>query len=227
IETKARSLQVARDLETKIHSTRPIRIHWSGCPAGCGNHTVADIGLLGVKAKVDGKVVDAVDVFVGGSSGPNANQGLKLLENVPSDTLPQVLQGLIKHGDPEKLRRQIRALTPAASVPAAAAITPASAADVRPVIPIGALAEGTGKTVIVDGIQVAVFNSGGQLCAIENVCPHAGASLAEGVLDGAEVLCPLHNFRFNIHTGACSTDPILRVRTFTVVPHAGGFTVSA
>lgn len=227
IETKARSLKVARDLETKIHSTRPIRIHWSGCPAGCGNHTVADIGLLGVKAKVDGKIVDAVDVFVGGSSGPQANQGIKLLENVPCDTLPQVLHGLIKHGDPEKIRRQLRTLPPAPSAPAVAVTAPASAADGRPVIQVGTLAEGTGKVVIVDGIQVAVFNRGGQLCAIDNVCPHAGASLAEGMLDGPEVLCPLHNFRFNIHTGVCSTDPILRVKTFAVVPHAGGFTVSA
>src|SRR3989475_8036854 len=62
IETKARALQIARTLETKVHHGKPIRIHWSGCPAGCGNHTVADIGLLGVKAKVDGQAVDAVDV---------------------------------------------------------------------------------------------------------------------------------------------------------------------
>jgi len=228
IETKARSLKVARALEAKIPSGRPIRIHWSGCPAGCGNHTVADIGLLGVKTKVDGKVVDAVDIFVGGSSGRNANQGIKLLENVPCDTLPQVLEGLVKHGDPEKVRRQLRALTPAASVPAAATspAAPTPAADARPVIQPGEIAEGTGKAVIMDGIQVAVFRRGGRLCAIENVCPHAGASLADGVLDGDEVLCPLHNFRFNITTGACATDPILRVKTFSVVPHAGGFTVN-
>ena len=228
IETKARSLKVARALEAKIHSGRPIRIHWSGCPAGCGNHTVADIGLLGVKTKVDGKVVDAVDVFVGGSSGRNANRGIKLLENVPCDTLAQVLEGLVKHGDPEKVRRQLRALTPAAPVPAAATspAAPAPAADARPVIQAGEIAEGAGKAVIVDGIQVAVFRRGGQLCAIENVCPHAGASLADGVLVGDEVLCPLHNFRFNITTGACVTDPILRVKTFSTVPHAGGFTVN-
>jgi ferredoxin-nitrite reductase len=126
IETKARALKIARALETKIHSGKPIRLHWSGCPAGCGNHTVADIGLLGVKAKVDGKVVDAVDVFVGGSSGRSANEGLRLLEGVPCDTLPQVLEGLIKHGDPQKIRRQLRELAPPApvAVPAAAAQTP-------------------------------------------------------------------------------------------------------
>ena len=229
IETKARSLQVARALEAKIHSGRPIRIHWSGCPAGCGNHTVADIGLLGVKTKVDGKVVDAVDVFVGGSSGREAVQGIKLLENVPCDTLPQVLEGLVRHSEPEKIRRQLRTLTSAASVPAPAASAAAStpAAEARPVIQANEIAEGAGKAVIVDGVQVAVFRRGGQLCAIENICPHAGASLAEGLLEGDEVLCPLHNFRFDIKTGVCSTDPILRVKTFTVLPDPGGFTVKA
>src|SRR5438445_652916 len=39
IETKSRALQIARTLEAKVHHGRPIRIHWSGCPAGCGNHT--------------------------------------------------------------------------------------------------------------------------------------------------------------------------------------------
>src|SRR3989442_5891240 len=91
IETKARALQIARTLETKVHHGKPIRIHWSGCPAGCGNHTVADIGLLGVKAKVDGQAVDAVDVFVRGSSGPHALQGLRILACVPCGTLPETV----------------------------------------------------------------------------------------------------------------------------------------
>jgi ferredoxin-nitrite reductase len=226
IETKQRALRVARALETKVHSGRPIRIHWSGCPAGCGNHTVADIGLLGVKAKVDGKIVDAVDVFVGGASGRQAHAGLKLLENVPCDTLPQVLEGLVKHVDAEKVRRQLAALTPPTAVVAAPAPAAAPAVNGRPVIQLDEIAEGAGKAVTVDGIPIAVFRRGDRLCAIENVCPHAGASLAEGVLDGDEVLCPLHNFRFNVTTGACATDPILRVKIFAVVPHGGGFTVN-
>jgi len=110
IETKHRALQIARSLEAKLPKGKPISIHWSGCPAGCGNHTVADIGLLGTKAKVDGKVVDAVDVFIGGSSGPQANQGIKVMENVPCDDLPQVLEGLSRYADFEKVRGQVRTI---------------------------------------------------------------------------------------------------------------------
>src|SRR5207245_4572121 len=117
IETKSRALQIARTLEVKVHHGRPIRIHWSGCPAGCGNHTVADIGLLGTKAKVDGKAVDAVDVFVGGSSGPHATQGIRMLEGVPCDTLAQTLEGLIRHLEPDKVRRQLRMLAESTPAP--------------------------------------------------------------------------------------------------------------
>jgi sulfite reductase beta subunit-like hemoprotein len=69
IETKKRALEIARTLEQNLGAVKPITIAWSGCPAGCGNHHVADIGLQGTKAKVDGKVVDAVTIFVEANRG--------------------------------------------------------------------------------------------------------------------------------------------------------------
>jgi ferredoxin-nitrite reductase len=72
-------------------------MHWSGCPAGCGNHAAADIGLLGKNARIDGQIVDAVDVFVGGKAGPNAKPGTKILEDVPCDMLPELLERLIPY----------------------------------------------------------------------------------------------------------------------------------
>ena len=219
IETKSRALQIARTLEAKVHHGRPIRIHWSGCPAGCGNHTVADIGLLGTKAKVDGKAVDAVDVFIGGSSGPRATQGIRILEGVPCDTLPQTLEGLIRHLEPDKVRRQLRMLSE--STPAA---KPERAA--RPVVVADELQEGAGKALTVNGTEVAVFRCSNQLYALENRCPHAAGSLADGTVDGDEVICPLHGYRFNIRTGACSTDPALRAKPVALVPYGGGFTVA-
>lgn len=98
IETKNRALEVARALESKLPRGKLAAVHWSGCPAGCGNHSVADVGLLGKKAKIDGKVVDAVDIFVGGSSGPEANRAVPLLEDVPCDELENVLEGLLRFG---------------------------------------------------------------------------------------------------------------------------------
>ena len=107
IETKGWAIKVARELEerTRGHKIAPLTIHWSGCPAGCGNHLVADIGLLGKKAKVDGQVVDAVDVFVGGRSGPDAKHAVKIMEDVPCDKLASVLEGLTPYHSRDKLHR--------------------------------------------------------------------------------------------------------------------------
>ena len=105
IETKELALKTSHYLEQKLGNTKPIRIHWSGCPAGCGNHAVADIGLLGKNIRVNGDVIDAVDVFVGGRSGPDAQQGKKLLEDVPCDVLPQVLERLVPYLSRTEVRR--------------------------------------------------------------------------------------------------------------------------
>jgi ferredoxin-nitrite reductase len=102
IETKGRALALARSLERKLVVTKPVSIHWSGCPSGCGNHLMADIGLLGKRAKVNGQVVDAVDIFVGGRSGNRPEAGVKIMEDVPCDRLETVLEGLAVHVVREK-----------------------------------------------------------------------------------------------------------------------------
>jgi len=220
IETKSRALKIAKALESKVPATKAIRMHWSGCPAGCGNHTVGDIGLLGVKTKVDGKVVDAVDIFVGGSSGPEANQGIRVLENVPCDELPRVLEGLTRFAEFEKVRRQIRLLQPAAPA-APQRLEPPPITMIRP----DDVAEGRGRVLTVNGTEVAVFKCGGQLYAAQNWCPHAGTGLATGTVEGGEVVCPAHGYRFDLKTGACSTDSQLRLKTFPLVPEGPGFSI--
>jgi ferredoxin-nitrite reductase len=119
IETKSRALMVAKHLEGSVKGVKPITMHWSGCPAGCGNHLVADIGLLGKRVKVDGEVIDAVDVYVGGRSGPNPKIAVKILEDVPCDRLPAVLEGLVPYHTREKLHRGSRGKTakPLADIP--------------------------------------------------------------------------------------------------------------
>ena len=51
------------------------------------------------------------------------------------------------------------------------------------------------------GKQVAVFNIDGEFFAIDNMCTHEEASLAEGNVSGHEVTCPLHGAKFNVRTG--------------------------
>jgi len=62
--------------------------------------------------------------------------------------------------------------------------------------------DGGAKIVPVDEkLKVGVFRVGDRVAAIDNRCPHAGASLAEGPFDGTTVKCPLHGFRVNVWKG--------------------------
>lgn len=96
IDTKGPALALARTLESRLGTAgAPLTMHWSGCQAGCGNHQAADIGLRGHRATVDGKVVDAVAIYVRGRTGPDAAAGEEILETVPCDALPDVIERLV------------------------------------------------------------------------------------------------------------------------------------
>jgi len=50
-------------------------------------------------------VVDAVDVYVGGRSGPDPKLAVKILEDVPCEKLASVLEGLVPYHTRDKLHR--------------------------------------------------------------------------------------------------------------------------
>jgi ferredoxin-nitrite reductase len=99
IETKGYAVQVARELEqrTEGRKLQPLTIHWSGCPAGCGLHQVATIGLQGCRSRVNGEVVDAAHVCVGGRSGPNPAPATDLMYDVPIERLADALEPLVNY----------------------------------------------------------------------------------------------------------------------------------
>lgn len=57
--------------------------------------------------------------------------------------------------------------------------------------------------VEVNGKPVGLYLHEGQVCAMEDVCPHAYALLSQGFVEGGVVECPLHGARFEIATGKC------------------------
>lgn len=72
----------------------------------------------------------------------------------------------------------------------------------------GEIAPGDAKAVELDGRRIAIFNLDGNFYAIDDVCPHRGASLSRGaILDGGIVSCPLHNWEFDIRTGDMHSAP--------------------
>ncbi len=101
IETKTAAVALSTELDKRLGPDHePVSIHWSGCPAACGNHQASDIGLRGMKVNVDGRIVDAVAVYVGGRTGPEAKAGHLVMDMVPcDDVLPDVLVTILKHLD--------------------------------------------------------------------------------------------------------------------------------
>ncbi len=70
---------------------------------------------------------------------------------------------------------------------------------------------------------VALYHVRGELCALQDVCPHAGATLSTGELEGSVITCPGHGSRFDIRTGERLRGPADEgLRTFTVVQEEGG-----
>jgi nitrite reductase (NADH) large subunit len=99
IETKGYALEVARELERRTagRKVQPLTIHWSGCPAGCGLHQVASIGLQGCRSRVNGQVVDAAHVCVRGQTGPHPVVATDLLYDVPITQLADALEPLVNY----------------------------------------------------------------------------------------------------------------------------------
>ena len=50
----------------------------------------------------------------------------------------------------------------------------------------------TRRCVDVDGVQMVVFNIGGEFHAIEDLCSHEAEALSGGRLEGTEIVCPRH-----------------------------------
>ena len=61
--------------------------------------------------------------------------------------------------------------------------------------------DGRGLYVCVGDVDVGLFRVGDAIHAMENVCPHAGHPLSDGVLDGCVVVCSAHGWDFDVTTG--------------------------
>ncbi|WP_027091785.1 nitrite/sulfite reductase [Cohnella thermotolerans] len=96
VETKEFARRVALYLDEHVELDQPLRIHFIGCPNGCGQKHVADIGLQGSLIKTPNGMVDAYDIAVGGTLGPGAKFNTVLKGRVRGDLVPGVLAKLIE-----------------------------------------------------------------------------------------------------------------------------------
>ena len=80
----------------------------------------------------------------------------------------------------------------------------------------GDVNEGCGKSIEINGKNVAVFKVAGNFYALNDTCGHRGGPLGEGELDGTTVVCPWHGWRYNVTTGENELVPDLPTNKYEV-----------
>jgi nitrite reductase/ring-hydroxylating ferredoxin subunit len=76
------------------------------------------------------------------------------------------------------------------------------------------LQEGQMKPFRVEGIPVLIIKQGGKIYAIDDRCPHMGCKFSGGNLDGNVIICPCHDWRFNLETGEYEELPSYKLVTY-------------
>jgi nitrite reductase (NADH) small subunit len=77
-------------------------------------------------------------------------------------------------------------------------------------------AEGQAKEFRIHGLTLCVATIEGRPLALDNVCPHRGGPLAEGTIEGGKVVCPWHQWEFDLATGVASTSAEVKALTYAL-----------
>lgn len=88
--------------------------------------------------------------------------------------------------------------------------------DFRTVCKATEVVDGEGKTVTLDNKLIALFRIDGQYFAIDDVCPHMGASLSGGYVENGIVTCPWHAWRYRLADGAWADNPRVKIGCYPV-----------
>ena len=68
--------------------------------------------------------------------------------------------------------------------------------------PVSSIPPGEGRVYSVNGDNIAVFHTrSGAVYAVQAACPHKGGPLADGLVGGTTLICPLHAWKFDLATG--------------------------
>jgi nitrite reductase (NADH) small subunit len=80
-------------------------------------------------------------------------------------------------------------------------------------VPLAGLRPNEGRLLVAGGREIALFLTAAGPRAIDARCPHAGGPLADGIVSGTRVICPLHLRGVNLDTGEVD-DCAERVRCY-------------
>jgi nitrite reductase (NADH) small subunit len=87
---------------------------------------------------------------------------------------------------------------------------------------IEAIPQGEGRSFVVGPHKIAVFRGrDGRFFATQAECPHRGGPLADGLLGGTTLVCPLHEWSFDLLSGMALTGNC-GIRTYPVTVRSDG-----
>jgi ferredoxin-nitrite reductase len=95
--TKGQAMILARYLEERASIDQPINIHLTGCHHSCAQHYIGDIGMESTKVEVNEEMVEGYHICVGGGWGADREVGRRLLDSVPFDEIPPIIERLLLH----------------------------------------------------------------------------------------------------------------------------------
>jgi precorrin-3B synthase len=106
-ETKNLIIEIVEHLEQAVPALdEPVRINLNGCPNGCGQHHIGDIGLQGCLVKQGpGQTVEGYDLSLGGRLGRDAKFVRPIWRRVPATdvkfAIANLLNGYLENRDDE------------------------------------------------------------------------------------------------------------------------------
>jgi len=81
--------------------------------------------------------------------------------------------------------------------------------------------EGEMRQFELDGGYLLLCHAGSEIHAVDGTCPHRGAQLVQGQLEGTSVTCPWHDWEFNVQSGCGITNPNSHLKKFEVSVREG------
>ena len=96
-ETKGFARWIVDELEERLPAfDQQLKLNVTGCPNGCGQHWVADIGIEGKKIKHEGKLTDAYYFCLGGAVGEHAAVARPVGYRCPAPLVPEAIERLLR-----------------------------------------------------------------------------------------------------------------------------------
>jgi nitrite reductase/ring-hydroxylating ferredoxin subunit len=80
------------------------------------------------------------------------------------------------------------------------------------------------QLVVANGKRICLVNLKGRFFAVQDTCTHSGESLSKGAVNYlGEIICPLHNYCFSLHTGQELSSRSRDLKTYPVKIDDSGF----